>query len=205
MTTCRWFTAQRTMVFFPGVFHSFTRLSARMWRIPSGYTWETQQRHKQGRCHWGDSSGDTEAVEDTALTWTKASSPSSEQESVGVVPRKPESVTSSTVSPMDRTKVALTKDTMMYASNSSEEKEKRKSLSETVAKCSGYLWRLTSQPCLLHCYFKWFSYIKTPRNTSTMYKQCNCKIEIRRTETTSSWFLQHVFAIFKVSSEREKW
>ena len=47
------------------------------------------------------------------LTCTRASSPSSEQDSVGVVPRNPESVTSSTVSPMDRTSVALTKDTMM--------------------------------------------------------------------------------------------
>ena len=36
-----------------------------------------------------------------------------------MVPRKPESVTSSTVSPMDKTKVALTKDTIMYESNSS--------------------------------------------------------------------------------------
>lgn len=53
------------------------------------------------------------------ITWTKASSPNDEQLKVGVVPRKPESVTSSTVSPMDKTSVALTKDTMIYASNSS--------------------------------------------------------------------------------------
>ena len=46
-------------------------------------------------------------------TCTRASSPSREQDRVGVVPRKPESVTSSTVSPMDSTRVALTKDTMM--------------------------------------------------------------------------------------------
>ncbi|MPC81039.1 hypothetical protein E2C01_075639 [Portunus trituberculatus] len=42
-----------------------------------------------------------------------ASSPSWEQANVGVVPRKPESVTSSTVSPMLSTRVALTKDTMI--------------------------------------------------------------------------------------------
>lgn len=36
-----------------------------------------------------------------------------EDESVGVVPRNPESVTSSTVSPIERTRVAFTKDTMM--------------------------------------------------------------------------------------------
>ena len=38
---------------------------------------------------------------------------------MGVVPRNPESVTSSTVSPMERTRVALVKDTTMYESNSS--------------------------------------------------------------------------------------
>lgn len=57
------------------------------------------------------------------FTCTKASSPSCEQDSVGVVPRKPESVTSSTVSPMDSTRVAFTKDTIMYASNSSVKKQ----------------------------------------------------------------------------------
>jgi hypothetical protein len=35
------------------------------------------------------------------------------------VPRNPESVTSSTVSPIESTRVAFTKDTIMYASNSS--------------------------------------------------------------------------------------
>jgi len=50
------------------------------------------------------------------LTWTRASSPSWEHDKVGVVPRKPESVTSSTVSPIDSTSVAFTNDTMMYAS-----------------------------------------------------------------------------------------
>ena len=39
--------------------------------------------------------------------------PSAEHDSVGVVPRKPESVTSSTVSPIDNTSVALTNDTIM--------------------------------------------------------------------------------------------
>lgn len=52
-------------------------------------------------------------------TCTNASSPKAEQLKVGVVPRKPESVTSSTVSPILSTSVAFTKDTMMYASYSS--------------------------------------------------------------------------------------
>ena len=39
--------------------------------------------------------------------------PSAEHDNVGVVPRKPESVTSSTVSPMDNTSVALTNDTII--------------------------------------------------------------------------------------------
>lgn len=38
---------------------------------------------------------------------------------MGVVPRNPESVTSSTVSPMERTRVALVNETTMYASYSS--------------------------------------------------------------------------------------
>lgn len=46
-------------------------------------------------------------------TCTSASSPNAEQLNVGVVPRKPESVTSSTVSPILSTRVALTNDTMM--------------------------------------------------------------------------------------------
>ena len=45
--------------------------------------------------------------------------PRAEQDSVGVVPRNPESVTSSTVSPIDSTKVALTNETTMYESKSS--------------------------------------------------------------------------------------
>lgn len=52
------------------------------------------------------------------------SSPRRDVDRVSVVPRKPLSVTSSTVSPMDNTKVALKKDTMMYASNFSENKVK---------------------------------------------------------------------------------
>ena len=40
---------------------------------------------------------------------------------MGVVPRNPESVTSSTVSPMDSTSVALVNETTIYASKSSEE------------------------------------------------------------------------------------
>lgn len=52
-------------------------------------------------------------------TCKRASSPSCEQDRVGVVPRKPLSVTSSTVSPIDNTKVAFMKDTTMYESNSS--------------------------------------------------------------------------------------
>lgn len=58
-------------------------------------------------------------------TCTNASSPKAEQLRVGVVPRNPESVTSSTVSPMLSTRVALTKDTMMYASYSSVTKIKK--------------------------------------------------------------------------------
>ena len=50
----------------------------------------------------------------------RASSPSLEQAKVGVVPRNPESVTSSTVSPIERTRVALVKDTTINASYSSE-------------------------------------------------------------------------------------
>jgi hypothetical protein len=51
--------------------------------------------------------------ENKNITCTNASSPSCEQDKVGVVPKKPESVTSSTVSPIDNTSVALTKDTMI--------------------------------------------------------------------------------------------
>lgn len=58
-------------------------------------------------------------------TWTRASSPSCEHDNVGVVPRNPESVTSSTVSPIDRTSVAFTNDTMMYASYSSVHSKKQ--------------------------------------------------------------------------------
>ena len=53
-------------------------------------------------------------------TCNKASSPNNEQDNVGVVPRKPLSVTSSTVSPMDNTRVAFTNETTMYESNSSK-------------------------------------------------------------------------------------
>ena len=47
----------------------------------------------------------------SGCTWIRASSPRREQAKVGVVPRKPESVTSSTVSPMESTRVALVKET----------------------------------------------------------------------------------------------
>lgn len=63
----------------------------------------------------------------------RASSPSREQAMVGEVPRKPESVTSSTVSPMDRTRVALVKDTTMYESYSSTKKERKKFREHTVS------------------------------------------------------------------------
>lgn len=52
-------------------------------------------------------------------TCTSVSSLKAAQAKVGVVPKKPLSVTSSTVSPMDSTNVAFMKDTIMYASNSS--------------------------------------------------------------------------------------
>lgn len=58
-------------------------------------------------------------------TCNSASSPSCEQDSVGVVPRKPLSVTSSTVSPMDKTRVAFMKDTTIYESNSSERSQRK--------------------------------------------------------------------------------
>ena len=59
------------------------------------------------------------------FTCNRASSPSCEQDNVGVVPRKPLSVTSSTVSPMDNTRVAFIKDTTMYESNSSVKEKKQ--------------------------------------------------------------------------------
>lgn len=62
------------------------------------------------------------------FTCNRASSPSCEQDKVGVVPRKPLSVTSSTVSPIDNTRVAFIKDTTMYESNSSVKEKKQFSL-----------------------------------------------------------------------------
>ena len=53
------------------------------------------------------------------ITCTIESSPKRHVKRVGVSALRPESVTSSTVSPMERTKVALTKETTMYASCSS--------------------------------------------------------------------------------------
>ena len=47
------------------------------------------------------------------LTCTTASSPNAEHDNVGVVPKNPESDTSSTVSPIDNTSVAFKKDTIM--------------------------------------------------------------------------------------------
>ena len=44
---------------------------------------------------------------------------------MGVVPRNPESVTSSTVSPMERIRVAFMNDTTIYESNSSNRGEGR--------------------------------------------------------------------------------
>ena len=44
---------------------------------------------------------------------------------VGVVPRNPESVTSSTVSPMERIRVAFMNNTTVYESNSSNRGEER--------------------------------------------------------------------------------
>ena len=44
---------------------------------------------------------------------------------MGVVPRNPESVTSSTVSPMERIRVAFMNDTTIYESNSSNKGEGR--------------------------------------------------------------------------------
>lgn len=62
-------------------------------------------------------------------TWIRASSPNLEQARVGVVPRNPESVTSSTVSPIERTSVAFVNETTMKASYSSEEGTRNTSVS----------------------------------------------------------------------------
>mmetsp|Transcript_38410 Transcript_38410/g.91105 ORF Transcript_38410/g.91105 Transcript_38410/m.91105 type:complete len:252 (-) Transcript_38410:1598-2353(-) len=67
----------------PGGCQSTTRLPAPMWRMP---------------CWW---------------TWMRVSSSMSWQQSVGTDPWNPESLTSSTVSPMERTSVALLNETMM--------------------------------------------------------------------------------------------
>lgn len=73
------------------------------------------------------------------FTCTRASSPSCEHERVGAVPRKPVSVTSSTVSPIESTRVAFTKDTTMYASKSSERKQPTYNTTKkhTVSACYG--------------------------------------------------------------------
>ena len=60
----------------------------------------------------------------------RALSPRREHARVGVVPRNPESVTSSTVSPMESTRVALVNETTMYASYSSGVKEEEKERGE---------------------------------------------------------------------------
>lgn len=59
-------------------------------------------------------------------TWTTASSPKTEHDNVGVVPKNPESDISSTVSPIDKTSVAFKNDTIIYASYSSIDKNKKK-------------------------------------------------------------------------------
>mmetsp|Transcript_11543 Transcript_11543/g.24166 ORF Transcript_11543/g.24166 Transcript_11543/m.24166 type:complete len:427 (-) Transcript_11543:1073-2353(-) len=88
-TTWRWLEATLSTDLRPGVFHSLTRRSARMCRSPPG------------------------------CACMRESSPSCPTRREGVVPRKPLSFTSSTVSPMDSTRVALTKETTMYESKSS--------------------------------------------------------------------------------------
>ena len=67
----------------------------------------------------------------------RALSPRREHARVGVVPRNPESVTSSTVSPMERTRVALVKETTMYASYSSGMKEEEKERGEKGGRRGG--------------------------------------------------------------------
>mmetsp|Transcript_14811 Transcript_14811/g.36277 ORF Transcript_14811/g.36277 Transcript_14811/m.36277 type:complete len:230 (+) Transcript_14811:790-1479(+) len=82
-TTCRALHATRVTLLRPGVRHSLMRLSAWMCRSPPGCACSSEL------------------------------SPSRLALSVGVVPRNPESLTSSTVSPMDSTRVALVKETTM--------------------------------------------------------------------------------------------
>mmetsp|Transcript_33157 Transcript_33157/g.53759 ORF Transcript_33157/g.53759 Transcript_33157/m.53759 type:complete len:326 (-) Transcript_33157:926-1903(-) len=89
ITTWRWLRPALVMLFFPGGFHSCIRRSALICRIPLG------------------------------CICNRESSPSKVTAMVGEVARKPLSVTSSTVSPMESTSVALRKDTTMYLSNSS--------------------------------------------------------------------------------------
>ena len=84
--TWRSFAVARSMALRPGVFHSEMRRSPRTWRMPSPWTWRS------------------------ALSARSATS------SVGAVARKPLSVTSSTVSPMESTSVAFVNDTTMYLS-----------------------------------------------------------------------------------------
>mmetsp|Transcript_12183 Transcript_12183/g.38582 ORF Transcript_12183/g.38582 Transcript_12183/m.38582 type:complete len:257 (-) Transcript_12183:709-1479(-) len=89
ITTCAELHATCCTCFLPGVFHSLMRRSARMCRSPEGCTWSM-------------------LLSARSATWRE-----------GVVPRNPLSFTSSTVSPMLSTSVALTKDTTMYESYSS--------------------------------------------------------------------------------------
>mmetsp|Transcript_4233 Transcript_4233/g.10630 ORF Transcript_4233/g.10630 Transcript_4233/m.10630 type:complete len:287 (-) Transcript_4233:546-1406(-) len=72
----------------PGVCHSATRLEEEMWRSPEGCTWSS---------------------EPSSMSCVHR---------VGTVPRNPLSLTSSTVSPIDSTSVALEKETTMYESKS---------------------------------------------------------------------------------------
>ena len=70
-----------------------------------------------------------------------------------MVPRKPESVTSSTVSPMDRTSVAFTKDTMIYASYSSTNSQRTSGRGDKEIKAArGLVGGIgIINPPVLHC------------------------------------------------------
>mmetsp|Transcript_9729 Transcript_9729/g.40850 ORF Transcript_9729/g.40850 Transcript_9729/m.40850 type:complete len:462 (+) Transcript_9729:2908-4293(+) len=91
MSACRAFTEQRVTVLRPGHRHSFTRPSARTCLSPEGWI-----------C-------------------SSASSPSLDALSVGTSPKKPESLTSSTVSPTRSTSVASVNETTMNATLTSAE------------------------------------------------------------------------------------
>lgn len=117
ITTWRWFTAHFTILFLPKC-HSLTRLSALICLIPSGYTYNNQLFSFSNSifiimsyCYAITNSNSLQYGK--CITCTRASSLKAEHDKVGVVPKKPLSVTSSTFSPIDNTNVAFTNDTII--------------------------------------------------------------------------------------------